>query len=223
MIAASAANAAYVPNFGGTYTFPTSAVGSTAALAGAYNGTVMTGLTPSSVTNSGTTWSASNNNYRASGWALDTNSPTTGSMSGSIDTTKYISFTLAADAGYSFDITSITFGLGRSAAGPRQWQWRSSVDNYAAALTDYSNLQTGLTNTSGVLTNPDTNGSWTAKLNLSGSSFQALTTVTFRLYGYNSESTGGTGGLQNSLTFAPAPGAIALLGVAGLVGARRRR
>ena len=222
MIAANAANAAYVPNFGGTYTFPTSAVGSTAALAGAYNGTVMTGLTPSSVTNSGTTWSASNNNYRATNWATGA---TTGSdtFTGSVDLTKYIGFTLAADAGYSFDITSISFGLGRSATGVRQWQWRSSVDNYAAALTDYSNLQTGLTNTSGVLTNTDTNGSWTAKLNLSGSSFQALTTVTFRLYGYNSEATGGTGGLQTSLTFVPAPGAIALLGVAGLVGARRRR
>ena len=182
----------------------------------------MIGLTPSSVTNSGTTWSASNNNYRATNWATGA---TTGSdtFTGSVDLTKYIGFTLAAEAGYSYDITSISFGLGRSATGVRQWQWRSSVDNYAAALTDYSNLQTGLTNTSGVLTNTDTNGSWTAKLNLSGSSFQALTTVTFRLYGYNSEATGGTSGLQTSLTFVPAPGALALLGVAGLIGARRRR
>ena len=183
----------------------------------------MTGLTPSSVTNSAaTTWSSSSSNYRATNWATGA---TTGSdtFTGSVDLTKYIGFTLAADAGYSFDITSISFGLGRSAAGVRQWQWRSSVDNYAAALTDYSNLQTGLTNTSGVLTNTDTNGSWTAKLNLSGSSFQALTNVTFRLYGYNSESTTGTAGLQGPLTFVPAPGALALLGVAGLVGSRRRR
>ena len=222
MIAASAANAAYVPNFGGTYTFPSGTQASSAA-AGAYNGATMTGLTPSSVTNSAaTTWSSSSSNYRATNWATGA---TTGSdtFTGSVDLTKYIGFTLAAEAGYSFDITSISFGLGRSATGVRQWQWRSSVDNYAAALTDYSNLQTGLTNTSGVLTNTDTNGSWTAKLNLSGSSFQALTTVTFRLYGYNSEATGGTSGLQTSLTFVPAPGAIALLGVAGLVGSRRRR
>jgi MYXO-CTERM domain-containing protein len=222
MIAASAANAAYVPNFGGTYSFPSGTQASSAA-AGAYNGATMTGLTPSSVTNSAaTTWSSSASNYRATNWATGA---TTGSdtFTGSIDLTKYISFTLAAEAGYSFDITSISFGLGRSGTGVRQWQWRSSVDNYAAALTDYSNLQTGLTNTSGVLTNTDTNGSWTAKLNLSGSSFQALTTVTFRLYGYNAEATGGTSGLQTSLTFVPAPGAIALLGVAGLVGSRRRR
>ena len=223
MIAASAANAAYVPNFGGTYTFPSGTQASSTA-AGAYNGTVMTGLTPSSVTNSGTTWSSSGGNYRATGWALDTNTPSAGSMSGSIDTNKYISFTLAADAGYSFDITSITFGIGRSGTGPRQWQWRSSVDNYAAALTNYTTLAAGLSNTSGVLTNPDSNSSWTGNvLTLSDASFKALTTVTFRLYGYNSEATGGTGGLQTSLTFAPAPGAIALLGVAGLVGSRRRR
>jgi MYXO-CTERM domain-containing protein len=219
-VVAQVANAAYVPNFGGTYTFPSQA---SAAAAGAYNGTVQTGLTPSSVTNSAaTTWSSSGGNFRATNWGTGA---TTGSdtFTGSIDLTKYIGFSLVASAGYSFDITSITFGLGRSAAGVRQWQWRSSVDNYAAALTDYTNLSTGLTNSSGVLTNTDTNGSWTGKLNLSGTSFKALTTVDFRLYGYNSEATGGTAGLQTSLTFAPAPGAVALIGLAGMVSSRRRR
>jgi len=223
MIAASAANAAYVPNFGGTYTFPSGAQASSAA-AGAYNGATMTGLTPSSVRNSAaTTWSSSSSNYRATNWATGA---TTGSdtFTGSVDLTEYIGFTLAAEAGYSFDITSISFGLGRSGTGVRQWQWRSSVDNYAAALTNYTTLAAGLTNTSGVLTNPDSNSSWTGNvLTLSDASFKALTTVTFRLYGYNSEANLGTGGLQGPLTFVPAPGAIALLGVAGLVGSRRRR
>ena len=223
-VVAQAANAAYVPNFGGTYTFPPSnTLPYDAAIAGAYNGTVQTGLTPSSVTNSAaTTWTSSSNNFRASNWATGA---TTGSdtFTGSIDLNKYIGFSLVASAGYSFDITSISFGLGRSNTGVRQWQWRSSVDNYAAALTDYTNLSTGLTNSSGVLTNTDTNGSWTGKLNLSGTSFKALTTVAFRLYGYNSEATGGTGGLQTSLTFAPAPGAVALIGLAGMVASRRRR
>ena len=223
MIAASAANAAYVPNFGGTYTFQTVPVtGQTnAADAGAYNGTTMTGLTPTAVTNAGATWASSNGNYRATAWALD---GTVGSLNGSIDLGKYISFTLNAAVGYSFDMTSITFGIGRSAAGPRQWQWRSSVDNYAAALTNYTTLNAALTVSNGVLTNPDSSSGWTGNvLTLSGASFQALTNVTFRLYGYNSEVGGGSGGLQGPLTFAPAPGAIALLGVAGLVGARRRR
>ena len=221
-VVAQVANAAYVPNFGGTYTFP-SGTQASAAAAGAYNGTVQTGLTPSTVTNStATTWSTSGGNFRATNWGIGA---TTGSdtFTGSIDLTKYIGFSLVASTGYSFDITSISFGLGRSGTGVRQWQWRSSVDNYAAALTDYTNLSTGLTNSSGVLTNTDTNASWTGKLNLSGTSFKALTTVTFRLYGYNSESTSGTGGLQTSLTFAPAPGCVALVGLAGMVASRRRR
>ena len=222
-VVAQVANAAYVPNFGGTYTFQ-SGTQTSAATAGAYNGTAQTGLTPSSVTNSAaTTWSSSGGNYRATGWALDPSFATTATLTGSVDLAKYISFSLDASIGYSFDITSITFGVGRSGSGPRQWQWRSSVDNYAAALTDYTNLSTGLTNTSGVLTNTDTNGSWTGKLNLSGASFKALTTVAFRLYGYNAEGTSGTGGLQGPLTFAPAPGCAALVGLAGMVASRRRR
>jgi len=226
-VVAQAANAAYVPNFGGTYTFQ-SGTQTSAATAGAYNGTVQTGLTPSSVTNSAaTTWGSSGSNYRASTWALDPSFTTVGTLTGSIDLNKYITFSLVASAGYSFDITSITFGIGRSATGPRQWQWRSSVDNYAAALTDYTTLATGLTNTSGVLTNPDQASpgySGTGNvLTLSGASFKALTTVTFRLYGYNAEGLAGTGGLQGPLTFAPAPGCAALVGLAGMVASRRRR
>ena len=225
-VVAQVANAAYVPNFGGTYTFQ-SGTQTSAATAGAYTGTTMTGLTPSSVTNSAaTTWSSSGSNFRATNWGIGA---TTGSdtFTGSIDLTKYIDFSLVASAGYSFDITSITFGLGRSATGVRQWQWRSSVDNYAAALTNYTTLATGLTNTSGVLTNPDQASpgySGTGNvLTLSGANFKALTTVTFRLYGYNAEATSGTAGLQGPLTFAPAPGCAALVGLAGMVASRRRR
>lgn len=222
LIAAGAADAAYVPNFGGTYTFAAGTQASAAA-AGAYNGTALTGLTPSSVTNSGgLTWGSSAGNYRCTGYGTGaTNGSDT--FIGSVDLTKYITFTLTASAGYSFDLTSINFAVGRSGTGPRQWQWRSSVDNYAAALTNYTNLQTGLTNTGGVLTNTDTNASWTATLNLAGAAFKDLTTITFRLYGYNSEASTGTGGLQSSLTFVPAPGAAALLGLAGLITSRRRK
>ncbi len=193
----------------------------------AYNGSAIQGLAPGSVQLAGVTYSASNNNFRATGWALD---GTVGALSGSVDTTRYITFTLTADSGYTFDLNSITFGVGRSGTGPRSWQWRSSVDSYASALTNYTTVATGLTHSNGVLTNPDSNSNWTGNvLAFSGSSFSGMSSVTLRLYGYNAESSSGTGGLQGALSFSvtmnavPAPGAMALLGVAGLLGARRRR
>ena len=217
----------------GSYTFSSNQSGTTGTQTPgpiAYNGSAIQGLAPGSVERSaapGLAYSASNNNFRALGWALD---GTPGALSGSVDTTKYISFTLTADSGYTFDLNSITFGVGRSATGPRSWQWRSSVDSYASALTNYTTVATGLTHSNGVLTNPDANSGWTGNvLAFSGSSFSGMTSVTLRLYGYNSEGTTGTGGLQGALSFSvtmnavPAPGAAALIGLAGLVTTRRRK
>lgn len=62
------------------------------------------------------------------------------------------------------------------------------------------------------------------------SSITGATSVTFRLYGFNSEATGGTGGLQGNLTFSgtvvPEPSTYAaMLGLLalGVVMWRRRR
>ena len=212
-------------SFSGSYSFAPGTQTNLSPMA--YNGTSISDVTPGSIAVSGATWSSSGGNFRASNWGLD--GLPVGGLTGQIDLTKYISFTLTANAGFTIDMTSITFGLGRSATGVRQWQWRSSVDNFGAALTNYTTLATGITNTSGVLQNPDANSGWTGNvLSLSGSSFQGLSSVTFRLYGYNSEATGGTGGLQGALTFGgstnavPAPGAVALVGMAGLLTSRRR-
>ena len=223
-----AAEAAEVP-FTGTFTFPSVTGGGAPAPAPfAYNGTAIQDVTVGAMAISSLTSTGSNGNFRASGWALD--GATVGGLTGQIDTSKYITFTISANAGFTIDMSTITFGLGRSGTGPRQWQWRSSVDNFSAALSNYTSLSAGLTNTSGVLQNPDSNSSWTGNtLTVSGSGFSGLTSIEFRLYGYNSEGSGGTGGLQGPLSFTgsvtavPAPGAMALLGVAGLLGARRRR
>ena len=100
-------------------------------------------------------------------------------------------------------MTSLTFGVGRSGTGPRQWQWRSSVDGYAAPITTYTTVNGGLTLAGGVLTNPDTNSFWTGNvLDLSGAAFEGRSSVTFRLYGSNAEAVDGTGGLQGPLSFA---------------------
>jgi hypothetical protein len=227
LLVVSASSGAVVP-FTGSYTF-SSSQSSGAQPAQAYNGTAIAGLAPGSVSVAGATSTNSNSNYRASGWGTGATNGSD-SFTGSIDLNKYFTFTLTADSNYTFDMTSITFGLGRSGTGPRQWQWRSSVDNFASALTSITPV-TGVAVSSGVMTTLDgTASTWTGNvLSLSGASFQGLSSVTFRLYGYNAEATGGTGGFQGALSFAgstnnvPIPGAMALLGVAGLLGARRRR
>jgi hypothetical protein len=81
-----------------------------------------------------------------------------------------------------------------------------------------------------VLTNPDTNASWTGNvMDLTAPQFQNQSSLTFRLYGFNSESVAGTGGIQGPLTFSgkvaavvPEPSA-ALLGLVGIIALIRRR
>jgi len=179
-----------------------------------YNGSALTNASASAITKVGITSSSSSNNYRGSNWST-----------GALDSGKYISFTLTADDDFVLNLTSITFGVGRSGTGPLNWEWRSSVDGFGSAITTYTTVNAGLTETSGVLTNPDSNSSWTGNvLNLSGASFQGLSAVTFRLYAYGAEASGGTGGLQGNLSFAgsvaaavPEPTAAMLLGGAGMM------
>ncbi len=161
----------------------------------AYNGSAVANLTVSSLSKVGITSTSSTNNFRGSNWPIGTVD------SGPVDTAKYIEFTLTAGGGKVIDLPSITFGVGRSATGPRQWQWRSSVDAYSSPIP-VTTVTSGLTHSSGVLTNPDANSSWTAnEIITSGGAYQGLSSVTFRLYGYNTEAAGGTGGIQGNLTF----------------------
>jgi fibronectin-binding autotransporter adhesin len=188
--------------FSGSYTF--GANGNVNSFA--YNGTPILNLTVGNLTKNGVTTASSSGNFRASNWAIDPSaSGTTGSLTGSIDTSMYFEFTLTANTGYTFNLDTIGFAVGRSATGPRQWQWRSSIDSYASPISTYSTLNANVTNTSGVLTTPDANSSYAGNvLALSGSSaaFQSLSGITLRIYGYNSEAAAGTGGLQTSLSFA---------------------
>jgi hypothetical protein len=164
-----------------------------------YNGTVYDGINPGDLIKIGITSSSSSNNFRGSNWPLGA---TNGSddFTGTIDLTKYIGFTIEPVAGYKFTITSITFGVGRSATGPRQWEWRGNYDGFGSTLDNYTNLNAGLTNASGVLTNPDANSSWTGNELSPAGYVDKETAVEFRLYGYNSEAAGGTGGLQGNIT-----------------------
>jgi autotransporter-associated beta strand protein len=178
---------AQVP-FDGTYTFGTN--GNVSSFP--YNGTPVTGLDVSDLTKNGVTSTSSSGNFRASGWS-------TGST---IDTGDYFEFTLTADSGFQLDLTSISFGIGRSATGPVNWEWRSSADGFASTISTYTSLNADLLSNGGVLTAPDLNSSWTGNvLDLSGSPYQDLTTITFRFYGYTTEGAAGTGGFQGPLSF----------------------
>jgi len=183
--------------FSATYTF-TGTTGNVASFA--YNGASYDGITPGTIVKVGVTTSSSSGNFRATNWP-------TGAISwsdvftGTVDEGKYIGFTIDAVSGFKFTITSITFGIGRSASGTRQSEWRGSSDSYSGLLSDYTTLNAGLTNASGVLTNPDANSSWTGNVLNAGLNYVDITTSAgFRLYLFNSEATSGTAGLQGNIT-----------------------
>jgi len=105
--------------------------------------------------------------------------------SGALDANAYIQFSLSPSSGYTLTLSTLVMNIRRSTtgtaagSGPTTWSLRSNLDGYA---TDISNGTLTLTST------PSTNVVLPA-------SFTGLTSsVTFRLYGYNSVVT--TGGLN---------------------------
>lgn len=218
--------------FSGAFTFPaTGADGNVSSFA--YNGAAITGLTISPITKNGVTSSSSGGNYRASGWSTGAANGSD-AFTGARDLTDYFEFTITADAGYVFDITGLNFGVGRSATGPRQFGWASNIDSYSTLLS-VGTANVALANNSGVLTVPDSDSNWVGNsIVLSGESYSALESITFRFYAWNSEASGGTGGLQGPLTFTglvvaqvPEPSAYAALAgalvLSGVIMGRRRR
>ena len=166
----------------------------------AYNGTTYAGISVGALTKNGFTSSSSTGNYRGSNWPTGA---TTGSdvFSGSVDLAKYIAFTISAQSGYRFTISSITFGVGRSSTGPRQSEWRGSSDSYASVLTNYTALNASVTNSSGILQTPDANSGYTGNtLTISSGYTDVTTSAEFRYYMLNSEAVAGTGGLQGNIT-----------------------
>ncbi|HRR98544.1 MAG TPA: hypothetical protein P5542_07625, partial [Candidatus Syntrophosphaera sp.] len=182
--------------FTATYTFGSNGD----VLSFTYNGTTYNGISMGTIDKVGVTSSPSTNNFRATGWPLGA---TNGSnvFTGTVDLGKYIGFSINAATGYKFTVSTIEFGIGRSRTGTRQCQWRGSYDNYSSIINNYTTLHASLSNSNGILTNPDDNSSWTGNVLTLDSNYSNITTSCgFRLYMYNAEGTGGTAGLQGPIT-----------------------
>ena len=100
---------------------------------------------------------------------------------GGINTSAYVEFSISPNTGYLLDLSSIILRIRRSTtgtpsgSGPTSWSLRSSLDGFAADITSNSLVHTY--------------NNYTVPL---GSSFHHLyTTITFRLYGYNTSITSG--------------------------------
>lgn len=139
----------------------------------------------------------------------------------------YFEFSVSADDGYEFDLTSITFGARRASggSGPNNLALRSSLDGFSANMAAQSIAGTTLDPTEVIF-------------NL-GESVQNMTdTVVFRIYGYARTGSGGYGILtisadsaapftiNGTVSTVPEPSAFAtLVGVVvlGATALRRRR
>jgi hypothetical protein len=162
-----------------------------------------------------TTWSSPSGN--GSTYALSSNNWSVG---------DYFQVALST-ANYS-DI-SLSWDQTRSGTGPSSFRVDMSTDgsNFTTILASYSVIQAGLagTGTSAWSVANGVQSAFTSTItNISGASNQG--TIVFRFVNLSTVAAGGTNRIDNisiSGTLVPAPGAMALLGVAGLLGARRRR
>lgn len=128
-------------------------------------------------------------------------------LSGTLDPNDYFDFTLAPNAGFQINFVSFVFTAQRNGNGPRDFSFRSSLDNFATEIAAPS--ATGGTIDLSAFTN-------------------IQDAISFRLYGFNSLSVAGTFSIDD-FTFngsvVPEPATVLLIcaGAAGLVRTVRRR
>ena len=162
-----------------------------------------------------TTWSSPAGN--GSTYSLSSNNWTAG---------DYYQVSLST-TGYADPIT-LSFDQTRSGTGPAAFTVLMSVDggtNFTTVLASYTVVQAGLAGSGTTTWNSVTNqaGFTTTVSGLSAAAGQ--TSVIFRIQSTVTTAAAGTNRVDNINVYSgsvPTPGAIVLLGVAGLVGRRRR-
>ncbi|WP_297510896.1 YDG domain-containing protein, partial [Flavobacterium sp.] len=122
-------------------------------------------------TGSTVTPAANGNRFGGTAWTVGS----------TIDTAKYIQFTVTPNSGYTFTPTAFDFIWDFSGTGPSAIAIRSSADNYASNV--------------GVITGMTASTSAVKSIAISGLSAISIPT-TFRIYGYNATASGGSGGFD---------------------------
>ena len=142
-----------------------------------------------------------NDTYRANGFATGATLNTSNN--------DYYTFTITANTGYQIDFSNFTFNGQRGGFGPTSLVLRSSVDNYA-------------TNIGSVITTSSSGTNYT--IDLSGTDFQNVTDITFRLYGYNAGAVGQysvnnyqINGTVEPVVAVPEPQSLSLVGVGSVL------
>ena len=136
---------------------------------------------PANATTSTAAWSTGTMSFPAGHTTASTDNSlsTTGFNSATINTAKYIQFSVTPNANYAVVFNNISFYDQKSGTGPTTWVLRSSLDGYVANLNTPSAANTPFAATPNVVE--------------LGLNFQNIATaVTFRLYAYGATSSAGT-------------------------------
>jgi hypothetical protein len=139
------------------------------------------------------------NRFSFTGWGTGAVNGATlyASLTGILDTGRYYEVSVSPLAGYQLELDSVSFYMQRSGTGVRTFSMRSSIDQYMANLPVLllapDTVLTVETGNIVFLTKDLTNFPTRCTLQLGGKTFTALgKSVTFRFYGFNSESGAGT-------------------------------
>ncbi|HRG38123.1 MAG TPA: M43 family zinc metalloprotease [Bacteroidia bacterium] len=132
------------------------------------------------------------------------------SLTGSINTNKYYEVTIGPKYGNSFTLSALSFSFKRDSLGARTFAVRSSVDNFTnnlPASISPANTQLAVKSNNIVFAVNDTTSVQNGSTIAISSVKDALSPVTFRIYGWNAEDSTGTFGID-SLAFTGTSGVI---------------
>lgn len=151
-------------------------------------------------------------------------------LAGAISANHYWEFTLTAESGFFLNLESISMNGDATSTGADDVALMSNIDGFVVG-----NEIASLTGVAGETGGLDTDSSgFGAPIDLSGAQYQEITSVTFRMYGYNTTSASGRTRIRNlsgddleiegTTTVIPEPGTMALflMGFGAIAAIRRR-